>query len=276
VSAVSDTSESAHWRLPADGIVRVGFVGVGTIVSAIVEALMAGPHADRCEVTLSPRSTERSAALAGRFPRVRIAPSNRAVVDAADVVILGMLPQQLEAVCADLVFRPGQIVVGLPAGWPPSRLAAVVAPATDVCQLIPLPMIAQHAGPVVLFPDNDIVATLFEGCGQLVVLPREEDVPVLSCASAVMSSYFEWQRTMTEWMTRQGLEPAVATHYATALFEGLAAEGRAADVNADALVAGHETPGGLNESMRTMLVERGLFADISRHLDRLLQRVTER
>jgi hypothetical protein len=77
-------------------------------------------------------------------------------------------------------------------------------------------------------------------------------------------------------MTTQNLTPTVALHYTTALFDGLAAEGRAADVTADALVAGHETPGGLNESMRTMLVERGLFADISRHLDRLLQRVTER
>jgi len=35
----------------------------------------------------------------------------------------------------------------------------------------------------------------------------------LATASAVMSSYFEWQRTMTEWMTRQGLEPGDVVNY---------------------------------------------------------------
>jgi pyrroline-5-carboxylate reductase len=49
-------------------ILRVGFVGVGAIATAIVDALMSGPHADEIDVVLSPRSAPRSAELCGAAP----------------------------------------------------------------------------------------------------------------------------------------------------------------------------------------------------------------
>lgn len=100
----------------------VGFVGVGMIASSMVEALLTGPNADHIDVVLSPRSASRSADLVARHTRTLVATDSQTVVDAAEIVILAVLPTQVDTVCSTLKFRSDQIVVGLPAGWPPSRL----------------------------------------------------------------------------------------------------------------------------------------------------------
>jgi pyrroline-5-carboxylate reductase len=82
--------------------VHVGFVGVGAIATAIVDALMSGPHAEEIDVVVSPRSAPRSAELAARHRQVRVAPNNQLVVDAADIVILAVLPDQMAALCSSL------------------------------------------------------------------------------------------------------------------------------------------------------------------------------
>ena len=252
--------------------VRLGVVGVGAIAAALVEALLTGPRAGAVDVVLSPRSADRAAELAARFDAVTVAASNQAVLDASDVVVLAVLPGQVAAVCADLAFRPDHVVANLAAGWPPSVLAAHVAPATDVCQLIPLPVVTLHAGPLVLFPAHPLLAGLLEGCGDLVVLEREADVMVLNCVSAAMSSFFQLQSTLVGWAAGAGLDRATALEYVTALFHGLATEavverGR----GREAVPVEHETPGGLNEQVRLALTANGTFTELTRQLDDLLR-----
>src|SRR5690348_14389642 len=125
---------------------RVGFVGIGAIAAAVIDAAMSGPNASDINVVVSPRSAARSAELASRHHRVRVASDNQSVVDAADIIVLSVLPDQMPALCASLVFREDHIVASLAAGWPPSWLAEHVEPASTVCQMIPLPMIALHTG----------------------------------------------------------------------------------------------------------------------------------
>ena len=78
----------------------IGIIGVGEIASAIVEGACAGD--DHPNFFLSPRNAERSAALAAKFNRVEVCESNQVVVDRSELVILAVLPQQTEAVLAEL------------------------------------------------------------------------------------------------------------------------------------------------------------------------------
>jgi pyrroline-5-carboxylate reductase len=251
--------------------VRIGVIGVGTIAVALVEAIASGPRRSDVEVLLSPRSEQRSSDLASRFPSVRVATDNQAVLDACDVVVLAVLPPQVAEVCAALRFRADHVVASLAGGWPPSMLARHVAPATTICQLIPLPMIVLRTGPVVMFPHVPVVAGLLEGCGEVVVLEREADVILLNCVSASMSTYFQLQTTLVEWAVGQGLPRTTAAGYVTSLLQGLAAEGAATPVEGhDDLALAHETPGGFNEQVRRALTEAGLFSELARQLDDLL------
>lgn len=255
---------------PPGGALRLGIVGVGAIATALVDGLSTGPNAQRLRIVLSPRSADRAAALAARFDQVRVAADNQEVLDSSDVVLLCVLPGQVADTCRDLEFRADHVVAGLAAGWPPSTLAPLVAPATQVCQLIPLPMVALRTGPIVVAPHLPEIADLLDGCGELVVLDDESQVIALSCASATMSTYFELQRTIVDWAVSTGLPERTSHDYVTALLLGLATEGRTTEPGERAsLAAAHETPGGLNEQVRTALTEAGAFRVLTEQLDHL-------
>jgi pyrroline-5-carboxylate reductase len=250
----------------------VGFIGVGAIAAAIVDALVRGPNANRVDIILSPRSASRSAELAARHQEVRIAAHNHAVVDASQIVVIAVLPDQMADVCGSLTFGAEQVVVSLAAGWPPSLLKERVQPATTVCQMIPLPMISLHSGPIVLYPRVVEVERLMKGCGDIIIPAREQDVIVLNCASAVMSSFFEFQNRIIDWTLRHGVDAQMAKDYVVTLLHGLTAESmKARSDDISELARDHETSGGLNEYLRTSLAEAGVFRDLEYHLDQLLK-----
>ena len=250
----------------------VGIVGVGTISTAIVEAVLTLSEHDGVRFVLSPRSEARACALAARFPSVRVTSSNQEVLDACDLVLLAVLPSQVETVCADLRFRPDHVVASLVAGWPPSRLPSLLSPAATVCQLIPLPMIRAHVGPIVMYPEVDAVRALLESCGEIVVPASEAELAVLAAGSATMSSYFALQAEIVGWISSQGLPDDIAERYVAALFHGLSLEtAHAGSPTARALITEHETAGGLNEQVRMGLEQSHTFQRVSDELSRLLR-----
>jgi pyrroline-5-carboxylate reductase len=129
---------------------RIGFIGTGRIAEAVVTGLCTSPAPPE-EVMLSPRNTAIAEALAARFPAVRVAADNAAVVAGSEVVALSLRPALAEAVLRPLSFKPGQRVLSLMALVPLARVKTLVDPAEAV-RLLPLPMAARRQGPVVLYP----------------------------------------------------------------------------------------------------------------------------
>lgn len=251
---------------------KIGFVGVGAISHACIDALLTGPHAAGLQVTLSPRSKDRVEKLAKSYSQVSIASSNQEVLDSSDVVFLGVLPDQMNEVCAELTFRSDHVIGSLIAGFPPSVVRDLVSPATTVAQLIPLPVISMHVGPLVICPNNPAIVDLFAGCGDIVVLDDEDKILVLSCASASMSSFFQYQNTVIDWSIDKGIDPEVAKAYATSLFKGLATEAQNTEFSEmHTMPREHETPGGLNEYIRIALTQAGTFSALTNALENQYQ-----
>lgn len=245
----------------------IGFVGVGTISEAMVRA-MAGIHGGADRILLSPRSAERSSRLAAEFNRCERADSNQQVIDSSDIVVLGMRPQQLDEALQDLNFREAQIVASLIAGTPPSGIAPLVTPASRVCQLIPLPAIALRRGPLVVSPPIEEVLAVLDGLGEIITIEDETRIRVLSCASAFMSTYYEMQNSLIDWVAQQGIDPGTAARYIRAELDGLAAVGLAtSEDQLGSLPAEHQTKGGLNERVRDQLLESGWFGELTEAID---------
>jgi pyrroline-5-carboxylate reductase len=245
----------------------IGFLGVGTISEAMVRA-MASRHGASDDFYLSPRSAVRTVVLADEFERCARLESNQAVIDASDLVVLGMRPQQVDSALAGLRFREDQVIASLIAGTPPSGIAPLVAPATRVCQLIPLPAITLRRGPLVISPPFPEVVTALQGLGEIVTLDDETQIRILSCASAFMSTYYEMQNRLIGWIAAQGIDEQTASRYVRAELDGLAAVGWATpDDQLAALPAEHQTKGGLNERVRAQLLETGWFDDLVGSID---------
>lgn len=246
---------------------RIGFVGTGALSAAIVRGLERAA-AGRRPILVSPRGQAVSTALAAEFPAVTRAASNQEVVDGSDLVFLAVRPAQLAEVAEGLRFRPGQTVVSLAAGVPLSDLTAWVAPAGNVCRVMPMPPIQYGEGPILLHPDLPDVHEILAPLGQVVVAASEEELATLTLGSTVMSSFYGVQETVLGWLTGKGIARETALPFVSAMFKGfsrLAAEDVAA--GRAAVPAEHETEGGLNQRVRRYLHGQDWFSELGRALD---------
>ena len=82
---------------------RIGVLGTGTIASAVVRSVADDGHS----ITVSRRSAAVSAALARDHASVSLA-ENQGVIDASDVILLGLMADAAPRVLDGLRFRPDQ------------------------------------------------------------------------------------------------------------------------------------------------------------------------
>jgi pyrroline-5-carboxylate reductase len=251
---------------------RLGFIGSGTITSAIVTGLRTDPVTP-CAITLSPRNARVAARLASALPRVRVATSNQQVADESDVVLLAVRPQVAEEVLAGMIFRPEHRVISLIATFSRDRIAALVSPARDVCCAVPLPTVARHLGPTAIFPRDAVAARLFGRLGVAVEVASEVELHALWASTAAMAAYFTLLDAMQSWLTRHGLPGSRARDYVALMFEGLSRVPRESGASFGALAEEFKTKGGLNEQMAAQLTDAGVFGAWSSALDAILARI---
>ena len=254
---------------------RIGFIGTGTITSAIVSGLNA---IDSTTFTflLSPRNASVGASLASTFDNVTIAESNQAVLDGCDIVMLAVRPQVASDVIEPLHFRPDHHVISLVALISLERVQALVAPATRVVRAIPLPMVATRAGVTALYPDDPTARAIFNQLGSTIALDSSEHFNAFSAATATMAPYFAFAGEITDWLIRRGVPPSTARSYIGDMFHGLATV--AANQPAQpfpTLSKKFATVGGTNEQVLAQLKKIGALKAVSDALDVVLNRMTE-
>jgi pyrroline-5-carboxylate reductase len=252
--------------------VRLGFLGTGTITSAIVTGLHSTPS-PRYSVCLSPRNEHVAARLASAFPSVTVAATNQEMLDSSDIVFLAVRPQVAREVLAGLEFRPDHHVVSLVATFSRDAVAALVDPASNVMCAVPMPTVAAHLGPTAIFPPDAIVAALFDQLGAAVEVTTEKEFQSLAAATAAMASYFTLLGTLVSWLTEQGVSEATARAYISMMFYGLSQAAQRSDRSFVELAGEFKTKGGLNEQFADELARNGVFGACSTALDRILARI---
>ena len=250
----------------------IGFIGVGEIAQAIIEGLAAGE--DPPPVVTSPRGRERSASLASRFPDfVSVAASNQDVVDAADTVVLAVLPQQLAEVAGPLAFRDDQVVVSALAGVPIAEVAAAVGAPVTVVRAIPMPPVRDRAVPTVVTPEHPAASALFDRTGGTLAVADEEELAVFSAATGAVSGFLQYLSVVCDWTEEQGVPRESGQRFLRGLFGALAPAIREESTPMAEVVTAHETPGGLNERLREEVFDDAGTDALSGALDRLHARV---
>ena len=251
----------------------IGFIGVGTMNSAIVRGLCTLPAPPE-RLVLSPRNAEKAAALAAEFPSlVSVAATNQAVVDAADVVFVGTLPAATEEVLRALKFRASQTVVSLVSTAPLATLQECAAPCETVVRAIPLPPVARHVGATIMTPANAGVAEIFDALGTAVVVDSEPLMKKMMCVTGLMGQFYAQQRRTQAFLVAQGVEPAAAAKYVGAIFHSISYDSAAAGVGTFDELVHEQTPGGINEQVVRELTEAGAYRALDDTLDGILARI---
>ena len=238
---------------------RVGVVGLGTIASAVVEGFAAGGHT----ITVSRRNRENAARLVAQFTNVSVA-DNQAVVDASDVVFLGMTGDAAETVLRPLSFRGDQHVVSLMADLDFAGVAGLVAPACKITRMIPFPAIAQGGSPILTFGDHQAVDTLFGTRNTVFPLNSEAELTSYLCAQAVLSPAVSMVKNASDWLAACTGDPDKAELFLRVLVGASLLGGSCAP-----LLQALNTPGGYNQRLRQHMEDAGLAKSLQDGLDML-------
>ena len=252
---------------------KLGFVGTGALSAAIVTGLKSLPG-EATPVVVSPRNEEIAGELAQRFPDVRIAADNHAVLDQCDTVMLAVRPQIAREVLRELRFRPDHHVVSLIATVSREEIAALVAPATHVTKALPMPMIARLQGSTLICPPDPVVASFFGRLGGVVEVEDQSEFDALTVVTATYASYFKYLDTIHAWVQSQGVAGDKARSYITSIFKALAnAPDTMPDIDFMHLARDYATRGGINEQVLRELTEHGTFDAFAESLGRVHRRI---
>lgn len=258
---------------------RIGIIGVGEIASAIVEGACStagrtDEPSEHPDFFLSPRNADRSSRLASDFDGVEVCDSNQDVVDRSELIILAVLPEQTESVLSELDIPSDRTIVSAVAGVATDVLAELLPQKPTLVRVIPLPAVRERRGITAVFPSHHATVEVFDTLGGTVVAETEELFSTLSATTATMSSYYAFLQGIVDWLEGQGWARADADRIVRGQFIGLGNTLAETDAPIADLVAGHETPGGLNEMLHREWMDEGNRASLGQALDRIFERVT--
>lgn len=251
---------------------RLGFIGTGAITKAIVTGLCTA-ESDVSEIWLSPRTAETAQFLAASFSTVRVASSNQEVLDRAATVILAVRPQVAREILGALRFRPDHHVISLIATFPHELIEPLVTPARTVVRAAPLPSVARHLGPTILWPRDGVARALFGATGKAIEVESVAEFDALFAVAAEMASFFALLDSCANWLIDRGVRPAAARSYLSAMYFGLADTARTSDEDFATLIKEHSTGGGINEQLHYEVCEAGVYERHRQALDAVLARI---
>lgn len=238
---------------------RIGIIGTGTIASAVVRGIAADGH----DITVSERSAENAAALAGTFANVRVA-DNPTVIARSDVIVLGLIAEVAPDILRALRFRPDQQVISLMAGIALSDLAPLVAPARALAVMLPFPGIAEGGSPILAQGETALLETLFGARNRIFALRDADELSAYLCAQAVLSPVAQMVETAGDWLGSRTGDPAQGEAFLRMLIASSLHNTPAA-----ALIEALNTEGGYNQRLRQHMERAGTEDALRAGLDRL-------
>eukprot|EP00591_Stephanopyxis_turris_P008644 CAMPEP_0195522094 /NCGR_PEP_ID=MMETSP0794_2-20130614/20030_1 /TAXON_ID=515487 /ORGANISM="Stephanopyxis turris, Strain CCMP 815" /LENGTH=340 /DNA_ID=CAMNT_0040651781 /DNA_START=63 /DNA_END=1085 /DNA_ORIENTATION=- len=286
----------------------IGFLGCGTIASAIAKGLATASQKHSTTTTTSSikikhisvtrRSQSKSAALLERFPSlISIHDDPQEVVDASDVLFVCVLPTQTQSVLQSLKLKHNQQLVSLVSTATLDELCQYTTlPPTNVFQMICLPAVARNNGVCLLLTPHQnnppIVYELCQWLGGCVEAKTKDEMASLMTVSGMMGSFYGVLRRNHRFLTEKGIKEKDAAFLVGRMYDNMiqdVAEGINTTSNDDDaskssendtptntifdhLIA-EQTPGGLNEQGLANLESLGVMESYDQVMAAMLSRI---
>ncbi|MBU2981367.1 NAD(P)-binding domain-containing protein [Lentibacter algarum] len=190
---------------------NLGFIGTGTIATAVVHALAPLDHS----IIVSERSTKNAAALSAAYTNVTTG-NNADITHTCDVIFLGLLPEHAPDALKALPFRADQRIISFIADLPLSEVAALTTPAKAETLLLPFPAIAKARSPLIAFPQSKLADEIFAQ-HDVFSMSNQAEFDALLRAQAVLSPVVQMLTEASQWAARNGADQAKSESFLRAL-----------------------------------------------------------
>lgn len=238
---------------------KLGFLGTGTIASAVVRGIAPDGH----QITVSQRSTEYSGELSAAFDNVAIA-DNQGVLDQSDVVFLGLMAPAAPDILASLVFRPDHKVVTFMAGATLDEVSAMVAPAKAEAIMMPFPGIAKGGSAIIAQGQARLIDSLFGKNNTVFHVETADEMAAYLSAQAVLSPVARMVDDAANWLADRVSDPIGGETFLRVLVSSSLAGSACAP-----LIEALNTPGGYNQRLRLHMEQSGMGKALVEGLDQL-------
>ena len=227
---------------------KIGVIGCGTIASAVVHGIAKDGH----QITVSERGAVHSKELADAYKNVQIS-DNQSVLDASDVIFLGLMSEVAHDVLGSLRFHNKQRVITFMAGATLEQADAMVRPARAVAIMMPFPNIAQGGSPVMMQGDSELVTAIFGHRNKIFPLNDADEMAAYLCAQAVLSPVTRMISDAAHWMGERVTDNTQSEAFLRALVSSNLSE-----TSCDNLIEALNTPGGYNQRLRLHMEAAGM------------------
>ncbi|MBN5495443.1 NAD(P)-binding domain-containing protein [Pseudomonas aeruginosa] len=181
----------------------IGVLGVGDLTEKVVRGLRRGGYS--APIYLSPRNSEKAERLARDFD-CEVLPDNQSVVDAAQILLLGVRPDSLESLARSVDIGPRHQLISFIAGATHRELMRLFG--TDKSIRVMLSYAAEtNNTTVVLNPPGGDVEALFSSLGTLVPVEQEKQFELATVAACMNGWFYFLLHDLHRWVTDKGLDP---------------------------------------------------------------------
>ena len=252
---------------------KLGFIGTGNIVSDVVTGIYNSKISYK-KIIISPRNKQKAKKLKNKFKKILIAKNNQDVIDNADWVFLGVLPEVGEKISPKLVFKEKQTIISFISTINYKKLKKIVKKKSTIVRAIPMPPIRLGKGPVAIFPPNKKIKNFFNKIGTSIEIKNEKLSNNFWAISGTMASFYELLNVLSKWLTQKKLNKIQAQKYITHLYSALA-ELAVANSNKPLknFVKESQTPGGLNWQGVNELRKAGYYKSLEKAVNNILKRL---
>lgn len=206
---------------------KVGFLGVGNMAQAIIKGLMESRIVPPTHVFASNRSPGKLQKMKDTWG-LETRDTNEEVIDEADIIVLGMKPQDLPGAIDSISssFRDGQIVISLAAGVRLDTLRKKL-PQCRLVRVMPNTPTVINRGVIGYLPQGKddgletVVEDLFTPLGYVLRTADEDQLEALtvSCSSGT-GFVFELMMYFQDWIEEHGFDPMDARKMVVETFLG--------------------------------------------------------
>jgi pyrroline-5-carboxylate reductase len=177
---------------------RIAFIGAGNMSKSIISGLINNGYPPT-HITASNPSTGKLVALKAEFA-INTTQNNHQALEAADVIVLAVKPQLMEAVCADLAAANGldnKLFISIAAGITVTRLQQMLGAKYALIRTMPNTPSALGKGMTGLYGDESIVqvdkdfaSDLMQQVGEIAWVKTENMIDAVIAAAGSSPAYF--------------------------------------------------------------------------------------
>jgi pyrroline-5-carboxylate reductase len=274
----------------------LGFIGCGTIASAIITGFSKQSVVRINSIVVSRRSESKSSVIQQQYPHlVVVEDNNQNIVDVADIVFLTVLPQQASPIIQALHFQGSKhVLVSLVST---SKIESLShdskLPIEQVFKMICLPAVAYAEGICLLQPKPrnvmnadanstiNLLEQLFDTLGGVVIAENDKEMAAMMVPSSLMGSFYGILQNNRDWLVnRHNISNDKATVLVSRMYYSMIQDAMRKFSNTsdegshlfDDLIA-EQTPGGLNEQVLANLKSLGVMEAYDIAQDSVVRRI---